>query len=371
MPEGYSIGELAAHIHADVVGDANVRITGLGALASAREGQLAFLGSPSFKRHLSGTRASAVVVSPRDAAECTTNCIVSENPRLDFARLSQLFDDRPADPRGVHPWAKIHPSVVVPVDVSVGPNAVIGARVILASGVSVGANCVVGDDCVLGQGTRLMPGVVLYHRVRIGARCIIHSGSVIGGDGFGFVPDAQGRFETVAQVGGVRVGDDVSIGSCTTIDRGAIEDTVIGNGVKIDNQVQIGHNCVIGDHSLLCGCVGLVGSTRIGQHCVLAGMVGVGSGAGPVEITDGVMVSGLTHVSRSIARPGVYSGGVLHSETRRWKRNALRFGELDTLAKRVADLEKRLAAPEDRRDNERRKSAGQRPGDAVAEESGG
>jgi UDP-3-O-[3-hydroxymyristoyl] glucosamine N-acyltransferase len=342
--DGYSIGELAARIDADVVGDPNVRITGLGVLGNARAGQLTFLGSPAYRRFLADTRASAVVLTRRDAAGCATNCIVSDNPRLDFARLSQLFDDRPQLPVGRQSTAVVDPSADVPRDASIGQNVVIGARVRLGSGVSIGANCFVGDDCMLGDGTQLMPNVVLYHRVRLGRRCIVHSGSVIGSDGFGFAPDAGGRYETVAQVGGVTIGDDVSVGSCTTIDRGAIEDTVIGNGVKIDNQVQIGHNCIIGDHTLLCGCVGLVGSTRIGRHCVLAGMVGVGSGAGPIEITDGVIVSGLTHVSQSITRPGVYSGGVIFTETRQWKRNALRFNQLDALARRVAELEKRLAA---------------------------
>jgi UDP-3-O-[3-hydroxymyristoyl] glucosamine N-acyltransferase len=341
---GYTVGELAARIDAAVIGDPNVRITGLGVLGNAREGQLTFLGSPSFRRYLGSTLASAVVLTAHDARNCATNCLVTENPRLAFARLSQLFDDRPVGAPGVHPSAAIDPSVELPSDVRIGPNVVIGARVRLGAGVEVGANCSIGDDCMLGDGTRLMSNAVLYHRVRIGARGVVHSGAVIGADGFGFTPDAGGRYETVAQIGGVTIGDDVSIGSCTTIDRGAIEDTVIGNGVKIDNQVQIGHNCVIGDHTLLCGCVGLVGSTRIGRHCVLAGMVGVGGGGAPIEIADGVIVSGLTHVSRSITQPGVYSGGILFSETRQWKRNALRFNQLDALARRVADLEKRLAA---------------------------
>jgi UDP-3-O-[3-hydroxymyristoyl] glucosamine N-acyltransferase len=356
MVGGYSVGELAAHIDAEVVGDPNARITSLGVLANAQEGQLTFLGSPALRRHLAITRASAVVLHRRDAPACLTNCIISDDPRLDFARLSQLFDDRPSYATGVHPTASVDAAAELAPDVVVGPNAVIEARARLAAGVIVGANCFVGADSVLGAGTRLLPNVVLYHRVRIGARCIVHSGSVIGADGFGFAADASGRYESVAQVGGVRIGDDVSIGSCTTIDRGSIEDTVIGDGVKIDNQVQVGHNCVIGDHTLLCGCVGLVGSTRIGRHCILAGMVGVGSGAGPIEIADRVIVTGLTHVSRSITQSGVYSGGVLFDDTRRWKRNALRFGELDGLARRVAELEKALektvAAMPSRREND-------------------
>jgi UDP-3-O-[3-hydroxymyristoyl] glucosamine N-acyltransferase len=186
-----------------------------------------------------------------------------------------------------------------------------------------------------------MPNVVLYRAVRLGRRCIVHSGAVIGADGFGFTAAEDGHLEAIAQLGGVNVGDDVSIGACTSIDRGALDDTVIEEGVKIDNQVQIGHNCHIGAHSVVCGCVGIVGSTRIGRHCVLAGGVGIG-GDRPIELCDRVVVSGMTHVSASIAEPGIYSGGVLHSRNRQWKKNALRFGRLDELHRRVAALERAL-----------------------------
>ncbi len=340
MPEGYTVAELAARIGANVSGDAATRITGIGALTSAVPGQLAFLAGPALRPILASTRASAVVLSPEDAELCPAASIVTGNPRYDFARLSHLFDRRPAINAGIHPSAAIDSSAVLAADVSVGPNVVVGARSNIDAGAVLGANSVVGDGCSIGSHTHLHANVVLYHDVRIGRRCVIHSGAVIGADGFGFAADESGRYEAVAHVGGVTIGDDVSIGAATTIDRGSIEDTVVGDGVKIDNQVQIGHNCVIGDHSLLCGCVGLVGSTRIGRHCVLAGMVGVG-GSSPIEIADGVVVSGMTHVSRSITETGVYSGGVLHSETRQWKRNALRFSELDALAKRVAQLEKK------------------------------
>ena len=193
---------------------------------------------------------------------------------------------------------------------------------------------------MIGTDTVVMPGAVLYHGVRVGARCMIHSGAVIGADGFGFAPDAKGHLQPIAQIGGVRLGDDVNVGSCTTIDRGTIEDTVVGDGVKIDNQVQIGHNCQIGDHTVICGCVGMVGSTVVGRNCMIGGAVGM-AGDGPIRLTDGVMVSAMTHVSRSIEEPGLYSGGVLHDKSARWKRNALRFGEIDQLAKRLARLEKK------------------------------
>ncbi len=188
----------------------------------------------------------------------------------------------------------------------------------------------------------LMPNVVLGADVRLGARSVVHSGAVIGADGFGFVPDDQGRLQAIAQLGGVQIGEDVSIGACTSIDCGAIEDTVIEDGVKIDNQVQIGHNCRIGAHTIVCGCVGIVGSTVIGRHCVLAGGAGVG-GDRPINICDHVTITGMTLVSTTLTEPGVYSGGVLHNTSRQWKRNALRFQKLDELNRRVARLEKALA----------------------------
>jgi len=223
----------------------------------------------------------------------------------------------------------------------VGAGAVIGADSVLATGVIVHPRAVVGERCQLASGVVVHSGAVLAPGVRIGADSTIHPNAVIGAEGFGYAPDATGVLERIAQLGSVILGRNVSVGAGSSIDRGALGDTRIGDGVKIDNQVQIGHNCVIGNHSVICGCCGIVGSTTIGAHCVLGGGVGVG-GDGPISLCDGVTVSGMTHVSRSIDRPGVYSGGVLHDESRRWKRNALRFARLDGLAKRVRALEKLL-----------------------------
>jgi UDP-3-O-[3-hydroxymyristoyl] glucosamine N-acyltransferase len=222
----------------------------------------------------------------------------------------------------------------------VGPDARIGP------GCRIHANVVIGARCVLAHDVRIMANATLYDDVRIGARSVIHSAAVIGADGFGYTPGPDGRLEEIAQLGGVTLGADVSVGAATTIDRGAIEDTVVEDGVKIDNQVQIGHNVYIGAHTLVCGCVGIVGSTRIGRHCVLAGGVGSG-GDQPITLCDGVVVSGMTHVSASIDEPGVYSGGVIFNRMGAWKRNALRFQQLDTLARRVGRLERRLGGEGD------------------------
>lgn len=267
--------------------------------------------------------------------------LVSANPYLTFARASQLFA-RPVElADGVSPLAVVAPDAEVDASARIAPGAVIGARSSVAAGVRIHANSVIAEDCSIGADSVIMANVVLYPGVRLGPRCVVHSGAVLGADGFGFTPDELGRLQAIAQLGGVTIGADVSIGAATTIDRGAIDDTIIEDGVKIDNQVQIGHNCRIGAHSVICGCVGIVGSTRIGRHCVLAGGVGVG-GDETIEICDGVVVSGMTHVSASITEPGVYSGGVLHAPSRTWKRNALRLQKLDDLARRLARLEKRL-----------------------------
>jgi UDP-3-O-[3-hydroxymyristoyl] glucosamine N-acyltransferase len=335
----FTLAELAQRINARVEGDGNAVVTGLGSLATALPGQLTHLSSRAYRRFLPQTRATGVILRADDLAACPTHALVAANPYLAFARASLLFSDRPVPVRSVHPTAIVDPSAIVGTGVAIGPHAVIGARCVIGARVEIGANTCVGDGSELADDVRLMPNVTLYHRVRIGARSVVHSGAVIGADGFGFATDERGRPQEIAQIGGVVIGADVSIGATTTIDRGAIDDTEIGDGVKIDNQVQIGHNSVVGDYTVICGCVGIVGSTRIGRHCVLAGGVGVG-GDGPIEIVDRVVVSGMTHVSRSIDKPGVYSGGVLHSATLKWKRNALRFAELDELAKRIDALER-------------------------------
>lgn len=341
----YTLGELASRLSARLVGDADVRITGLGSLATAQPGQISHLSSPAYRDQLAATRASAVILAESDLARWHGPALVVAKPYLTFARVSQLFERAPELDPGVHASAHVDATAELGSGVRIGAGAVIGARARIGDGAWLFPNAVVAEDCVVGAQSRLMAGAVLYGRVRLGARCIVHSGAVIGADGFGYTPDERGHLEAIAQLGGVRIGDDVSVGACTSIDRGAIDDTVIEDGVKIDNQVQIGHNCTIGAHTVICGCVGIVGSTRIGRHCVLAGGVGIG-GDGPIELCDGVVVSGMTHVSSSITEPGTYSGGVLHSPNGAWKRNAIRFSRLDELSRRVARLERALAGKE-------------------------
>jgi UDP-3-O-[3-hydroxymyristoyl] glucosamine N-acyltransferase len=334
-----TLSELATLVGGEVSGDSDLVVTGLGSLATAQVGELSHLSSPVYRTHLPTTEASCVLVKADDLNDCPCAAIVVANPYLSFARASQLFQrvESLAGPR--HPTASIDASAVVHASASIGPNVVIGERSQIAANVRIHANCVIGDDCILEENVELKPNVTLYSQVSLGARTVIHSGAVIGADGFGFTPNEKGHWQGIAQIGGVRVGADVSIGACTCIDRGAIDDTVIEDGVQIDNQVQIGHNCRVGAHSLLCGMVGFAGSTTVGSHCVFGGRSGAG-GDHPINVCDGVIVSSCTVLSQSVDQPGIYSGSVIFQEHKKWRRNALRSHTLDELFKRVKKLEK-------------------------------
>ena len=336
--KAFRLGELADHVGGEVVGDADIEITGPGSLAGAGAGQISHLSHVAYRDKLAATCASAVILGPGDLAACPTNALVVANPYHAFALISQLWVEPLPLQQGIHPSACIDDSAVVHATARVGPGVVIGPQTVVGARARLYANVVVGSRCRIDEDVQLLANATLYGDVKLGARTVVHAGSVVGSDGFGFTSGKDGRLKAIAQLGGVTVGSDVSIGAGTTIDRGTVDDTVIEDGVKIDNQVQIGHNCRVGAHTLVCGCVGMVGSTTIGRHCVLAGMVGIG-GDRPIEICDHVTVSGVTHVSSSITEPGTYSGGIIHNKMRAWKRNALRFQRLDELARRVTRLE--------------------------------
>lgn len=323
----------------EVRGNSEVAITGLGPIETAGAGRITHLSSAPYRRFLTETKASAVLLREADAGQCPATAVVVPDPYLAFALVSQLFDDAPRVVPGVDPAATVHPAAQLDSRVAVGANASIAADVVLGPRVEIGAGARIGERTRIGADTVVHPNATLYHGVTVGERCVIHSGAVIGADGFGFASDERGRWIAIAQLGGVTLGNHVVVGACSTIDRGAITDTVVRDGVKIDNQVQIGHNCDIGEHTLICGRVGIAGSTKIGKHCVFAGGAGV-AGDRPVTICDNVQVAAVTTVSRSIDRPGVYAGGVLHDTVRRWRRNAVRFAELDDIAKRLTRIEK-------------------------------
>lgn len=333
----YRLSQLAELLDLKLVGDENCEITGLGTLANAGAGELSFLSNPSYIDQLNDCRASAVILSEKFVSRWAGNALVAEAPYVAFAYASALFSDQGKTQAEVHPSAVIAADVEVPVSVSIGANAVIESGVKLGAGAEVGAGCYVGAGVVLGEQCLLHPNVTLYHGVKLGQRVVIHSSAVIGGDGFGYAFDGK-KSVKIHQLGGVSIGDDVEIGAGTTIDRGAIEDTIIEHGVKIDNQVQIGHNCRIGEHAVICGCTAIAGSAVIGKYCVLGGASGV---VGHLEIADGVQVSAMSLIDRAITEQGVYSSGTGFMKTSQWKRNTVRYRQLDSIARRLKELEKK------------------------------
>jgi UDP-3-O-[3-hydroxymyristoyl] glucosamine N-acyltransferase len=333
----YTLGELAERLDARVVGDANVRVSGLSTLTDAGSTDLAFLANRAYLKYLAETHAGAVLVHPEHGESCPCPRLELDNPYLGYAKLSRLFDPLVnQSSRGVHSTASVSPTAIVGERVEIGAYCVIEDGVEVADDCVVGAGSFVGADTRIGKGSRLHANVTLYHGVVVGERVILHSGCVIGGDGFGFAHDGK-QWEKIAQLGGVILGDDVEVGSCSSIDRGALGDTLIGNGVKIDSQVQIAHNVQIGDHSALAGCVGIAGSTKVGRHCLLGGGVGL---SGHLTLADGVQVTGMSLVTNSIHDPGVYSSGTGSMSNSQWRRNAVRFKQLDEIAKRLTRLER-------------------------------
>ncbi len=285
-------------------------------------------------------QAAAVLLTAADAEGFAGNALIVANPYLAYASLSHLFDRKPKAAPGVHPTALVAEDAQVDPSAAIGPYAVIEAGAKIAAGVTVGAHCVIGARCEIGEGGWLAPRVTLYHDVRIGKRVVIQSGAVIGGEGFGFANE-KGVWQKIAQIGGVSIGDDVEIGANTTLDRGALSDTRIGNGVKLDNQIMIAHNVQVGDNTAMAACVGISGSTSIGKNCMIAGGVGM---VGHIDVCDGVFVTGMTMVTRSITEPGAYSSGTAMQPAAEWKKSVARIRQLDDMARRVKQLEKQLAA---------------------------
>ncbi len=337
----FTTGDIARRVGARIVGDPRHLITGLAPLDRAESHHLAHLSSAHWRQNLAGSAAGAVLVKARDASAVAHVALVVADPYLAYARVSQLFDDPMRVPCGIHPDASVAEDAVLGAGVGIAAQAYIGSGADLGAGVEIGAGAVVEAGAVIGGGSRILSRAVIGSFARLGQRVLIHPGAVIGADGFGFARGFRGRAERIAQLGTVILGDDVEVGANSTIDRGSLGDTIIESGVKIDNQVQIGHNAHIGSDTIICGCVGIVGSTRIGARCVLAGGVGVG-GDGPIRIVDDVTVTGMTHVSRSIEQPGRYSSGTLHAPSLNWKRSAVRLLQLDGWIRRLMALEKRI-----------------------------
>ena len=339
---GVALGEIARQLGGELIGDPATVIERIGALEGATPSTITFFSNPRLRAQLDAARAGCVIVGPaaRDAGVARGAVIVTPDPYLYFARLTQWWAARirPAPQPGVHASALVDPAARVAASAVVGPFVVIEARALVADGAQIGAHSVVGANASIGAGTRFAPRVTFGAGCSIGARGIVHSGAVIGADGFGFAP-TEGRWEKIEQLGAVRIGDDVEIGANTCIDRGALDDTVIEDGVKLDNQIQIGHNVRIGAHSALAGCVGVAGSAVIGKHCTVGG---AGMVIGHLELADHVHISAGSMVMRSIHKPGVYTGVFPIDENASWEKNAATLRQLHSLRDRLRVLEKSL-----------------------------
>jgi UDP-3-O-[3-hydroxymyristoyl] glucosamine N-acyltransferase len=330
-----TLGELAVRYGLELSGDPGLKILGVATLASATPGTLAFCSGPKYRRQLASTHATAVVLARDMLADCRVAALISPHPYAAYARIAAGMFPQAAVIGAVAAGASIAPGATVPASAWVGPNVAIGAGAVIGERCFIGPNCVIEEDVRLGEDCRLQAGVTICRKVTVGARCLFKPGAVVGGEGFGFAQAPDG-FVKVPHLGGTRLGDDVEVGSNTTIDRGTIEDTVIEDGVKLDNLVQVGHNCRIGAHTMIAGCVGISGSTIIGRRCMIGGAVGI---VGHLEIGDDVVVTGFSMVTHSLPGPGTYSSGMPAIQAIDWRRTVARLRRLDALERRLARLE--------------------------------
>lgn len=336
----FTLGELAEMLGGELHGNASTVIDGLATLRSATSSQASFLANPAYQKLLPDCQAGVVLLKRNQAELCPVNCIILDNPYAGYARLTQLFDPVEACSPGIHPLAVVHPDAEISPLAQIDAYAVVEAEAVVGDDAVVGSHCYVGRNTIIGKGCRLYPNVTLYHGVVLGCEVTLHSSCVIGGDGFGFAPE-NGRWVKIAQLGGVIIGDRSEIGANTNIDRGALDDTVVGSDVIIDSQVQIAHNVKIGDGTAIAGCVGIAGSSSIGRHCLIGGASNI---AGHLTICDGVTLNMTTNVTGDIREPGHYSSGTGMSDMRSWRKNAVRFNQLDSLAKRISKIEKSLSS---------------------------
>jgi len=326
----FAASELAQRFGLELRGDDRV-VHGVGTLADASPEQLGFLANPRYRAQLAETAAGVVVLRAEDAEARAGTALIARDPYVAFAKIAALFERKPLRDAGIHASAAIDPSASVDPSAHIGPHVSIGARSSVGAGAVIGPGCVIGDDCVVGEGCELVARVTLVTRVRLGKRVLIHSGAVLGADGFGIAMD-HGRWIKVPQLGGVLVGDDCEIGANTTIDRGALGDTVLEEDVRLDNQIQVGHNVRIGAHTAMAGCSAVAGSASIGRHCLVGGGAGI---LGHLDVCDRVVITAMSLVTHSIREPGEYSSGTPLMDNRRWRKSAARFKQLDDIARRT------------------------------------
>lgn len=343
VPVTLTLGELAEKTQTALQGDPHVQVSGVGAIAHAKQGEITFLENKRFRRLLRTCNATAVILTVAEAQDCTIPALVCTDPKLVFAQVAQLLFPYQTLTPSQHPSAVIGTNCNIHPEVVIGPHCVIGDGVTIDAKVILEAGCIVGDNCHIGEGTVLYPRVTVYHGCNIGKACVLHSGAVIGSDGFGYAKNKD-RWLKVPQVGGVKIGDRVEIGANTTIDRGAIDDTEIGDDVILDNLIQIGHNVKIGEGTAMAACCAVAGSTVIGKHCLIGGAARLN---GHITLADNVFIVGCSNVGHSIRKPGAYAGALTTSDMDVWKKNIVRFHQLDELAMRLIAVEKKLKAPEE------------------------
>jgi UDP-3-O-[3-hydroxymyristoyl] glucosamine N-acyltransferase len=332
------LADLAQQLDADLHGDGELVISGIASMQSAQSGQITFLSNSRYREQLVTCKASAVVLTEADLDCVQGAALVVKDPYLTYARMAQILDSTPQPAKDIAPSAVIDVSAKLGQYVSIGANAVIESGVELGDNVVIGAGCFVGKNTRIGAGTRLWANVSIYHEIQIGERCLIQSGTVIGADGFGYAND-RGNWVKIPQLGTVIIGDRVEIGACTTIDRGALDNTQIGNGVIIDNQCQIAHNVVIGDNTAVAGGVIMAGSLKIGRYCMIGGASVIN---GHMEICDKVTVTGMGMVMRPITEPGVYSSGIPLQPNKTWRKTAALVMNIDEISKRLKAIERKV-----------------------------
>ena len=333
-----TLGELANKLGLVLDGDPECMVSGISTISRSRPDTVTFLADSRYRKSLQDSCASAVILRQSDREYCPVHALISDDPYLSYAHLTALFAPCFEPEQDIHPSSVIHPGARLADNVHIGPHAVIEDEVELADGVVIGAGTVVQHGASIGRNSRLMANVTIYHHCQIGERVLVHSGAVIGSDGFGFAKDRQ-RWIKIHQIGRVLIGNDVEIGANTCIDRGAIEDTIIEDGVKLDNQIQIAHNVHVGKNTAMAGCVGVAGSAVIGANCAIGGGVGI---LGHLNIADGTTIASMSLVSHTLHKKGVYASGTTLDILQSWQKNAIRFKQLDEMSRRLRQLEKTL-----------------------------
>lgn len=332
----WSLGEIAVAIDGKVIGDASYQVSGIATLQTAKAEHLSFLANTKYSKYLVATHAGAVIVNKQAVELVPHHAIVAEDPYVAYAKAATLMNPLEYVEPTIDKHAVIAPNCRIAETATIAANAVIEQGATIGDNVFIGPGCVIASGCSIGDGSRLIANVTVCHGVELGQRAVIHPGVVIGADGFGIAND-NGRWVKIPQIGSVKIGDDVEVGANTTIDRGAIDDTIIANGVKLDNQIQIGHNCIIGENTVIAGCVGIAGSTIVGKNCAIGGGAGLG---GHLELVDGVQITGMTMVTKSIKEPGVYSSGIPAEPTQVWHRNVVYYRQLAKMNERLKNVEK-------------------------------